>query len=404
MYAVSSNPGCTVINGDMAVDVPAGGQSVILALDKKLIIDGDDNAKFVEVRWGTNAAVGSRPIPWMSDVVDGLVSIVGEANFDINYIPAENKLYLAFAYDTTEAQIAEVENLLERVLPQNVVFEHDPFPLNYTRVEYLENAGVQRILTDYTIKANSGLSVEFSYYSTKGAYVPCGCNGTLKPPTSNSVGVGFYFDFHKQQGYLSQKSELDTKYKASLNFLGDLSCALNEEVHKSLKVNWKESFDTKFWLFAGAASFSSYVRLYNVKISEGSDVVRDFVPALDSTGAPCMFDLVSRKPFYNVGTGDFLYPTESTTYSLRRVLPDWGKLTEHGLRRLYRVPEGYKGELIDYAEQNGYKPIVESEMPEEGYWTPVWHDREDCIELEWVETEEPPLTKEELQIEEIENA
>lgn len=59
MYAVSSNPGCTVINGDMAVDIPAGGQSVILALDKKFIIDGDDNAKFVEVRCGTNAAVGS---------------------------------------------------------------------------------------------------------------------------------------------------------------------------------------------------------------------------------------------------------------------------------------------------------------------------------------------------------
>ena len=61
MYAVSSNPGCTVINGDMAVEIPAGGQSVILALDKKLIIDGDDAAKFVEVRCGTNAAVGSSP-------------------------------------------------------------------------------------------------------------------------------------------------------------------------------------------------------------------------------------------------------------------------------------------------------------------------------------------------------
>ena len=61
MYAVSSEIGCTAINGAMAVDVPAGGQSVILALDKKLIIDGDDNAKFVEVRWGTNAAIGSSP-------------------------------------------------------------------------------------------------------------------------------------------------------------------------------------------------------------------------------------------------------------------------------------------------------------------------------------------------------
>lgn len=95
-------------------------------------------------------------------------------------------------------------------------------------------------------------------------------------------------------------------------------------------------------------------------------------PALDSTGAPCMFDLVSHTPFYTEGTGDFTYPTERTTYSLRRVLPDWGQLTPHGLRRLYHVPEGYTGELIDYALENGFKPIVESEKPEEGYWSPHW--------------------------------
>jgi hypothetical protein len=100
----------------MAVDVPAGGQSVILALDKKLIIDGDDNAKFVEVRWGTNAAVGSRSIPWMSDVVDGLVSIVGVDKLDVSYIPAENKLIVHT--DRLEGeQLAAVTDMLERFVP-----------------------------------------------------------------------------------------------------------------------------------------------------------------------------------------------------------------------------------------------------------------------------------------------
>lgn len=102
-----------------------------------------------------------------------------------------------------------------------------------------------------------------------------------------------------------------------------------------------------------------------------------------------MFDMVTKKPFYNQGTGDFIYPTESSTYSLRRVLPDWGKLTENGLRRLYHAPASYRGELIDYALENGYKPIVEPEKPETGYWSPRWTETEDEIVLEWVETEPP---------------
>jgi hypothetical protein len=102
-----------------------------------------------------------------------------------------------------------------------------------------------------------------------------------------------------------------------------------------------------------------------------------------------MFDMVSRMPSYTRGTGDFTYPTESTTYALRRVLPDWGTLTEHGLRRLYHAPASYQGELYDYALEHGYKPIVEPEKPETGYWSPRWMETEEEIVLEWVETEPP---------------
>ena len=105
-----------------------------------------------------------------------------------------------------------------------------------------------------------------------------------------------------------------------------------------------------------------------------------------------MFDTVSRTAFYNSGTGDFVTPQSgATTYSLqgRRELPDWGKLTPTGLRRLYHAPAWYKGDAYDYALENGYKPIVEEPAPEEGYWVPVWHETEEEIVLEWVETEPP---------------
>lgn len=133
----------------------------------------------------------------------------------------------------------------------------------------------------------------------------------------------------------------------------------------------------------------AYARFYHLKLWDEKVLTYDLVPSLDPTGAPCVFDFVSRKAFYNVGTGDFIYPSESTTYARRRVLPDWGKLTEYGLRRLYHAPAGYQGELIDYARENGYMPIVEPEKPEEGYWAPRWTETEEEIVLEWVEAEPP---------------
>ena len=120
MYAISSETGCTALNGAMAMDIPAGGQSVILALDKKIVIDGDDAAKFVEVRWGTNTAVGSRPVPaWLSDVLAGLISILGDDNFDINYIPSENKL-VVHTDRVDDAQFAAVTAMLGRFVPASV--------------------------------------------------------------------------------------------------------------------------------------------------------------------------------------------------------------------------------------------------------------------------------------------
>jgi hypothetical protein len=131
--------------------------------------------------------------------------------------------------------------------------------------------------------------------------------------------------------------------------------------------------------------------LYSFSIEDNGQPVINYIPALNPEGQPGMYDTVSKVFKTNIGTGDFLYPgkeTEATTYTLRRPRM-YAKLSEHGLRRLYHVPKGYNGSKEEYAEENGYKILVETPMPEEGNWTPLWKDREDCIELEWVETEPP---------------
>ena len=47
-------------------------------------------------------------------------------------------------------------------------------------------------------------------------------------------------------------------------------------------------------------------KCYYVKMTREGKVVADFIPALAPTGVPCMFDTVTRKPFYNKGTGAFI--------------------------------------------------------------------------------------------------
>ena len=138
-----------------------------------------------------------------------------------------------------------------------------------------------------------------------------------------------------------------------------------------------------------AADFGFIGKIYYLRLNTEGEK-HNFVPALDNVGAPCMYDTVARKAYYNSGSGDFAYPTERTTFALRRVLPDWGRLTERGLQRLYHAPKDYKGDIADFALTNGFKRIVDTAPPEEGYWTPRWTETDEEIVLEWVETEPPP--------------
>lgn len=150
-------------------------------------------------------------------------------------------------------------------------------------------------------------------------------------------------------------------------------------------------------LFSNRATIGAWtadnVRMARWTLKNGGQPVRDMFAALDPTGAPCMYDLVTETPYYNDSkVGDFAYPNmkqQSTTYGLRR--HDFAQITEHGIRRLYHVPQGCDMSKEEYAEQNGFKLLVETPAPEEGYWEPKLTETADAIIIEWVETEAPTL-------------
>lgn len=49
------------------------------------------------------------------------------------------------------------------------------------------------------------------------------------------------------------------------------------------------------------------LRIYSFTISKDGNKIMNLIPALDRNGTPCMYDTVSKKTFYNAGTGEFLY-------------------------------------------------------------------------------------------------
>lgn len=69
------------------------------------------------------------------------------------------------------------------------------------------------------------------------------------------------------------------------------------------------------WLFAvngGDIRCDDYI--YSCKIWHFGELVRNFVPCVDMSNVPCMYDTVSKQPFYNAGTGEFGYELMDGTY------------------------------------------------------------------------------------------
>jgi hypothetical protein len=73
-----------------------------------------------------------------------------------------------------------------------------------------------------------------------------------------------------------------------------------------------ENFDTNmnYYLFArnkdNIAISMAKMKIFAYKLYSAGALKRDYIPALDKDGTPCLYDRVSKKCFYNAGTGSFI--------------------------------------------------------------------------------------------------
>lgn len=275
----------------------------------------------------------------------------------------------------------------------------DTLPAGYTRLEYLESATMKQWIDSNAVNNKyTRIKIKFSVISSK-------LKSDSKIIGAGHVALCIYGGFWRE-GSLSSGVQIvaDNIYDAELwtdgNNWNEYNCGkiyntATQDLYETSTL-YNASPDSTvmptliFSIYAwGGIEGSVGIRIYSVNIKNDS-VSRKFIPALDPTGAPCMYDLVSKTPYYNAGSGEFLYPAVgASTWGLRRPVAEWGKLTPHGVRRLYKLPDSYTGEPEQYIAENGFKRLVENDMPAEGYWEPEWRETDTELVLDWREVEPP---------------
>lgn len=344
-----------------------------------------------------NYNIGNTP-SWLYSLKVSLQILLGETAVKLNL--TENKL-VVYTDRADDIQLEAVTGLLARVLPQNIEVVHSnylPFlPAEYESVDWIASTGNGQVIILNGEYENAGCLITCAWLGEVASQTLhnqhiSNLNGLYCPHPRKNKEEQWMWNFQSNYGEGYQGiAETLVKMDVSFRFKGSpTQSVLNVFTIKDTRI----SKGNKILLF----SYDSWIgysfngRIYDAKYSDGEVIVHDLKPALDPTGAPCMYDLVNRKAFYNAGYSDFLYPNAAPVMSTDLEDTFYAKLTEHGVRRLYHVPKGCNMTKDEYAAANGFKELVEPPMPYVGYWRPEWRETETQLILEWIETE--PYTNE----------
>ncbi len=194
-------------------------------------------------------------------------------------------------------------------------------PTGYTQLEYIESSGTQYIDTGYNLTSEVlKYDLEFETTSSTSAFTLIG--------NSDDGDTNFGINFYSNQFYVGTSRWL----------LSGNSWTKNQKYHKLIEANngtltvitdgvsqsatytstlYKKSSialfackcDTKF------SNSSSHAKIYQAKIYDNNVLVRNFVPAKDSSNVVGMYDLVEGKFYTNAGTGTFTAGAEQKSGS-----------------------------------------------------------------------------------------
>ena len=191
-------------------------------------------------------------------------------------------------------------------------------PEGYTAVDYLQSSGTQWIEMGVAPNQNTKavLKIKINIFTIKGASLigsrtDVNSDDQFTTYLDNYGGGRFLFRIDARPESISWSGLTTNKiYIVTLS-----GTEMKAELEDGTAVFSQTFSVSDFTSTATMALFRSknvsgdYFRgrIYSCKNYSGDELIQDFVPCLDADGVPCMFDLVSRKSFYNKGTGSFTW-------------------------------------------------------------------------------------------------
>lgn len=181
------------------------------------------------------------------------------------------------------------------------------------QLECLESTGTQWIDTGIVGTENISIETGFEFTTTDvqylfGSSVTYNTNTfclSLNPLYGKlyRVFIGATTDV---AGNLGQA--FSTKMSVNNAYFSTSQIRLDDEVY-NITTTTPFTTPTSMYLFAksnnGQADYFSKVKVKFFKIYDNGVLIQYLIPVFDKTLTPCMYDLVSKKYFYNIGTGQF---------------------------------------------------------------------------------------------------
>lgn len=198
--------------------------------------------------------------------------------------------------------------------------KQEGLPSGYTQLEYLQSTGTQWINTEYILQGSDTVELK-AEYARKGslnysaAYF-CGSDITYQKGYSiaeDSKARGVREVFGDVTTYSDVRPGVGIKFIV-ISSMRLLRVVIGETItQKSKGTQTYIPLDWPLYLFTtnrnGTAFDGAFIgKIYYAKITNSQGAITlNCIPCLDADGAPCMFDTVSRKTLYNVGTDNFTW-------------------------------------------------------------------------------------------------
>ena len=224
-------------------------------------------------------------------------------------------------------------------------------------VEYLESSGTQYIDTGLNPTDSWGYKLRNTYTVGGGEQCAIGCMdsgnrfvGVYTSGSENAISggwgsfVGFLPNYTWTTGTI-----LDVK----CNYKNNRKIIIDETEMKDITdIHISGTINNTLCLFGRNSGGVTKMqgKIYGVEITNGNDVVGDFIPSKDENNVCFMFDKVSHKVYLNTGTGDFVVGKTLPKKKLRLI-----KDTKR------RVPKGFTE--VEYLESTGTQYINLNYIP-----------------------------------------